>query len=382
MNKSSKILFEGSPIFRNRSGVGQYVYRLLDKLLAIDKDNSYYIFGFIFAGKKFQEPYKKLPRNARYKLIRLLPSKVHNVLSRRLFVPPIDVLTGVKADLTIFTNFVRTPLPLGSKSITFIYDLSFITFRKFSNDKNAQLLTKQAAIAARKSDKIVTISANSKREIVEEYGIDPAKIEIVHPALDHSVYYQRPANEQKSVARKFQIDGEYILYTGTIEPRKNIVGIIEAYTKLPADLKRKYMLVLAGGKGWKDEEIRQSLAKHSEERIVLTGYVADEDLPALYSGASLFVFPTFYEGWGMPPLEAMACGVPVVCSDNSSLPEVVGSAALTISANDTKALTREMTRVLTDKKLAAKLVKAGYLQAKKFDWGKSARKLKEIIDSI
>lgn len=376
-----KILVEGSPIFRNRSGVGQYVYRLLGKLLEIDKDNNYFIYGFLFAGKKFNPPYKKLPKNARYNLIRLLPLKINNVLSRRLFVPPIDVLSGIKADLTIFTNFVRTPLPLGSKSITIIYDLSFITYRQFSNDKLAKFLTKQTAIAARKSDMIITISKNSKREIVEHYGVDPSKIEIVHPALDHAVYYPRSIKEQETVAKKFGINNSYILYTGTIEPRKNIIGIIEAYSKLTDEVKNQYMLVLAGGKGWKDEEIKRCLAKHSDENIILTGYVDDKDLPALYSGASLFVYPSFYEGFGMPPLEAMACGVPVIASNNSSLPEVIGDAGIMVDAHDTVDLSRQMKRVLTDNKLAKDLKKKGILQAQCFDWKNSAKNLKQIINS-
>lgn len=377
-----RILVDGSPIYRNRSGVGQYLYRLFQELFKVDKKNSYKIYGFLFVGKKFEAPYKKLPKNVDYRLIRYLPSKVHNVLSRRLAVPPIDLLTAYKPDVAIYTNFVRAPLAFGGKTITFIYDISFVTHRQFSNDKNARLLNKEVPKAVKKSDLIITISKNAKEEIIKHYGADANKIQIVYPAVDHKMFHRSGRGEMAKVQKKYNLSKKYILYTGTIEPRKNIVGIIDAYKALPQQLRDEYQLVLAGGKGWKDEEIKRSLAAAKGENIRLTGYVKDEDLPPLYSGASVFVYPSFYEGFGMPPLEAMACGVPVITSNNSSLPEAVGIAGITINAEDTKALTQNIKRVLTDEKLAKNMIKEGYLQAKKFSWTVSAAKLKDIIDTI
>jgi len=377
-----KVLIDGTPIFRNRSGVGQYLYRLFHELFKLDKKNSYKIYGFLFVGKKFEAPYNKLPKNVSYRLIRYLPSKVHNVVSRRLVVPPIDLLTAYKTDVAIYTNFVRAPLSFGGKTITFIYDISFLTHRQFSNEKNARLLNKEVPKAVEKSDLIITISENAKEEIIKHYGADASKIRIVYPAVDHKMFHRSGKNEISKVKKKYNLSKKYILYTGTIEPRKNIVGIIDAYKALPQRLRDEYQLVLAGGKGWKDEEIKQSLEAAKGENICLTGYVRDEDLPSMYSGASVFVYPSFYEGFGMPPLEAMACGVPVITSNNSSLPEAVGIAGITINAEDTKALTKNITRVLTDEKLAKNMIKEGYLQAKKFSWTVSAAKLKDIIDTI
>lgn len=380
--KQLKILIEGSPMFRSRSGVGQYVYRLFDALFALDKTQHYTIYGFMFMGKKLFDPYQGRAYNISYRLVRWFPSKVLNVFSRRLFVPPIDLMTTSKPDLFVFTNFIRPPLPLGSKSISFIYDLSFIYHGEHSDKKNRQIMTREAPKSARKSDAVVTISENSKNEIIKYCKIDPAKVHIVHPALDHKEYYPRTSVEQATVAKKFEIKGEYILFTGTIEPRKNIIGVLNSYAELPQKIRDKYTLVLAGGKGWNDQEIYKRLNELKPEKIIMTGYVADEDMPALYSGASLFVFPTLYEGWGMPVVEAMACGAPVITSNNSSMPEAGGDAAIFVDAQDTQNLTKQIERVLSDKKLAGDMVKKGIAHASKFSWEKSAKNLKKVIDQV
>ena len=379
---SKKILIEGTPVFRSRTGIGQYVFNLCNELFKQDKENKYIIYAYIFLGKKFTSPFKKLPSNVRFKLIRYLPSKIVNLVSRRISPLPVDLLTATSPDIILFTNFVRGPIVTNAKTITIIYDLSFMLFNEFSNSKNSELLLKQVPKSISKSDKIITISQNSKQEIINHYKFNPAKIEIVNPAINHAVY--RPANKQ-SIDRgktKYGIKGQYILYTGTLEPRKNIVGILEGYSALPKNILNSYTLVLAGGKGWLDEEIEEKLTELKGLNIIRTGYVADEDLPALYSGATVFVYPSFYEGFGMPPLEAMACGTPVITSNNSSLPEVVGEAGIMIDAKDTKALTKSIEKVISSKKLQNEMIKKGIVQAKKFSWEKSAKKLYELIQSI
>lgn len=377
-----KVLVEGTPAFRNRTGVGQYVFRLFDALFQTDHTNQYYLYGLLFFGKKFEPPFKTQYKNVHYRLIRYFPSKVYNVLSRRVVVPPIDLLTAMNADITIFTNFVRNPLPLGSKSIVFIYDLSFKLFSQYSNDKNSYLMNKEVGKSAEKSDMIVTISENSKKEIIDTYKVKPEKIAIINPAIDHQDYYPRSQKEQAKVKKKFKIEKPYILYAGTIEPRKNIVTLLDAYAQLPSAIRESHGLVLAGGKGWKDEDIYKKLEEYKDLTIILTGYVADDDLPALHSGAEVFVFPSHYEGWGMPPLEAMACGTPVITSNNSSLPEVVGDAGIMIDANDTKGFTTSITKVIKDKKIQQKMVSAGIKQAQNFSWKKSAAKLHKIIEEL
>jgi glycosyltransferase involved in cell wall biosynthesis len=377
-----KILVEGSPIFRTRSGVGQYLYRLFNKLMDQDPGNTYTYYGLLFVGKHFIPPYKH--KNARYHLVRFFPQKIYNILIRRFQVPPIDLLTGQKPDLVMFTNYVHPPLVYNEKSIVFVYDLSHISYEEMSDTKNAQLLRKKVPHAVNRANAVITISEYSKNDIVREYGVDPQKIHIVHPALYHHEYYPRPELQQKAVAKKFGIKGKYILFTGTIEPRKNIERLLDAYAALPQTIRDEYTLVLAGGKGWKDQGIRTKLENLQQkgEKIIVTGYVNDADLPPLYSGASLFVFPTLFEGWGMPVVEAMACGTPVVTTNNSSMPEAAGDAAIMVDAHDVKALTDEIEHVLNDKKLAESMVKKGIKHAAQFSWEQSAKDLKKVIDQV
>lgn len=377
-----KILIDGGPLFAQKSGVGQYLHRLLEALFELDRENNYYIYSFLFFGKKLKKPYRKTYKNLHYRMVRYLPSKLYNVISRRLFLPPGDIMTGINPDVAIFGNFVSLPMPLGAKKVTFIYDLSFELHKEKAHNKNSYVLLKRVPQSVAQSDIIVTISENSKREIIARYNTPQEKVKVINPAVNRSIFFPRDEAEQAVIREKYGLSSHYILYTGTLEPRKNILGILGAYHALPRDVRDKYSLVLAGGKGWKDSEITDRLAGLSDLDILVTGYIPDEDLPPLYSGASLFVFPTFYEGWGMPPLEAMACGTPVITSDNSSLPEVVGGAGMMIDAHDTEDLSRQMVRVLTDKKLASSLVQKGKEQAAKFSWEKSAKQLSEIIEDL
>ncbi len=308
--------------------------------------------------------------------------KVFNAIVRKLTSPPIDIMLGSRPDLFIFPNFVRYPLPLGSRAIAVIYDLSFVLHSEHTARRNRQFLTRYVPRTINKSQHIITISQNAKDEIVQYYGADPDKISIVSPALDHEFFYPRPMAEIDAVTRKYAITKPYILYAGTLEPRKNIRGILDAYTSLPPEVRASYSMVLAGGRGWLDREIQAQLESLRHLDIVTTGYVPDEDLPALYSGASVFVYPSFYEGFGMPPLEAMACNTPVIVADNSSLPEVVGDAGVLVDANDAASLAHHIEKVLGDPALADDLRRKGLERAKASTWDESARRLLAVINKV
>lgn len=375
----SKILVEGSPMFRNRTGVGQYTYNLLRHLLTLDKKNQYVIFGFLLAGKKFVPPIPETA-NVRYKLIRYFPSKAFSLLSRKLLPPPVDLLLAQSFDIAMFTNFVSTPLVKTKRSLVVIYDLSYIFRPEYTNKKNLELLKKQVPKSLARSNHIVTISENSKTEITNYFKVPADKITVVTPAVNHRLFKPQPDKTVERIIAKYGIKKPYILSVCTLEPRKNLKGVLDAFEKLPEDVKSAYMLVLVGGKGWLSGELEakydQLAGKHS---LIKTGYVPDEDLPALYSGAAVFVYPSFYEGFGMPPLEAMACGTPVITSDNTSLPEVVGDAGVMIKAEDTQKLSSAIHAVLSSDKLAATMKAKGLVQAKKFTWEESAEKLLQII---
>ncbi len=376
-----KVFVEGTALFGQRTGVGNYTKNLLDALFRLDRTNHYTIFGFRFLRPAKDKPIPESPRLG-YRFIRYIPKKGFNAIVRKLTAPPIDVMLASRPDLFLFPNFVRYPLPLGSRSVAVIHDLSFVLHGQHTARRNRQFLLRYVPTTIKKSQHIVAVSENAKNEMVSHYGADPDKITVINPAIDHDFFRPRPQPEIDAVRKKFGIVKPYILHTGTLEPRKNIAGILNAYTKLSPQVRESFSLVLAGGKGWLDREIKAQLDTLKDFDIILTGYVPDEDLPALYSGASLFVYPSFYEGFGMPPLEAMACNTPVVASDNSSLPEVVGDAGILVDAHDTTGLALHIEKVLYDPALADELRRKGLERAKAFTWEQSAGKLLAVINHV
>ena len=375
---------EGNPFFGDRTGVGQYAKRLIESAIKLPSKNKYEVI-------RLTMPFKKLPTmpinvsdNFRYRIVRWMPPFVYYQLFKRLpWVPAYDRVALRKYDVLLFFNFVAFPVSNNTKYIPVLYDISYILHPAFSSPKNREYLEKFVPKTINKAAHIITISENSKNEIVEYYKIIPSKITIISPAVNHKEYYPKPKAEIEKVRTKYMISKTYILSVCTLEPRKNLLGVLNAFANLPEHIKTAYSLVLVGGKGWLDGELESKYNELSKKySIIKTGYVDDDDLPALYSGAELFVYPSFYERFGMPPLEAMACGVPVITSNNSSLPEVVGDAGIMIDANDTRALTENIVRVLMNPVLQQSMQKKGLAQSKKFTWEKSAKKLNEIIESI
>jgi len=242
-----RVFVEGTPLFRQRTGVGRYTKNLFAALFRLDETNRYTIFSFAFLGRGAKR--RPIPASARvgYRFIRYIHVKVFNSIVRKLTSPPIDIMLGSRPDLFIFPNFVRYPLPLGSRAVAVIYDLSFVLHSEHTARRNRQFLTRYVPRTINKSQHIITISQNTKDEIVQYYGADPDKISIVSPAIDHDFFYPRTMPEIDAVTRKYAITKPYILYAGTLEPRKNIRGILDAYASLPAGGAR---VVFHGARRW------------------------------------------------------------------------------------------------------------------------------------
>lgn len=386
-----KILIEGSPLLRqragylsNRSGVGNYSYNLLKAAIAQSPNFNWEVIGFRSLKDKMRraKPGRWMFPKLKHHFVPLMPREIYTRLIRFGLAPRFDIISSQHGNVFLFPNFVRFPVSKNARSAVIVYDLSFIKFPQFASKRLLAYLSKAVPISVAKADKVITISQNSKQEIVEAYQAAPEKIDILYPAVDHKLFKPQQKETIDNIKRKNKIGDSYILFTGTLEPRKNIIGLLNAYAELPRHLQNQYQLVLAGSKGWLGDELEERLHQLKHLPIKLLGYVPDEELPPLYSGASLFVYPSFYEGFGMPPLEAMACGCPVITADNSSLPEVVGRAGLLVKAKDTSAISKAMVKVLSDKKLAGQMSKAGLEQAKKFSWGKSAKQLVQIFNNL
>ncbi len=312
-----------------------------------------------------------------------LPERFYSGLLHYMNVIPYNLLSRTQGDVYVFPNFSRPPMLGSAKSITFIYDLSFARIDALNTPRHKKFLDKEVKGAIRRSSRIVVCSESTKNDLVALYGAEEESVSVIYPAADESVFRPQQKAEITRVRDKYKLPAKYILYLGTIEPRKNVAALMRAYAVLPAKVKSEYSLVLAGGKGWMDEEIEGTFdALSKENSIIRTGYVEDKDKPGLYGGASLFVFPALYEGFGMPVLEAMACGVPVITSNTSSLPEVVGREGATVDPGDEASLTDQMASLLTNSKLAETSRQHGIKQAARFNWADSGMKLAEVIQDV
>lgn len=343
------------------SGIGHYTAALLkqvDKLL----DKPEYAHYEVTLGVPWRIGYRIKRFGFRnFRIVRMpIGPRVANKLKMYGVLPPIDLLYGKQT--YVFPHFSSWPT-MSSPSVPVIYDLSFVLHPEFSADLNTRFLVKQTKLAAERATKVITISTNSKKEIADHYKVKSEDISIVYPIIDKHSFYPRSASEIKTVRAKYGVFGKYILFVGNIEPRKNLATLLRAYAMLDAKQLQDYSLLLVGAKGWKDGEIHELITALQSKGLKVVqpnGYVTDEDMPSLVSGASIFTYVSRYEGFGIPPVEAMFCGTPVISSDNSSLPEAVGSGALLVEANDTKQISEAIERLLDDQKLQKKLVEAGF----------------------
>lgn len=376
-SKKVKIFVDGEVLVHPHfSGIGHYTADLLraaDKLLYDDS----YAHVTIELGVPFRQKHKL----ARFGFENLavrgmpLPTRMTNGLKQRHKLPPIELFFGKR--IYVFPNYSSWPT-LHGKNIPIIYDLSFVHHSQFVEPQNQKFLVEQVDRSIKRADKVITISKNSAKEINEYYGYPEKDIALLYPAVDTRKFYRRSEQEMKYVKARYGIMHDYILFVGNIEPRKNLISLLKAYRALPKETQKKFALLLIGAKGWLDNEINQTIIDMRLEGLNVmqpTDYVVDDDLPALYSAASAFAYVSRYEGFGIPPIEAMACGTPVVSSDNSSLPEAVGEAALKVEATNIKSIAAAIDRLLKDQVLRQQLIEKGYQQVMRFSWEESARKL-------
>lgn len=301
-----------------------------------------------------------------------------------MFIPiPYRIFFRSNADISHFFNYIAPPGVRG-KCVAVVHDMAYQSCPQTVSKKTLYWLKMSLKRSCRHADHIITDSEFSKTEIIKYLHIHPKRITVIPAAVDHSIYHTGYSQEQiQKVLDKLNIEREYFLYLGTIEPRKNLVKLISAYAKLCRKEENVPQLVLAGGRGWLCDDIY----KKAEElglgnKVLFTGYIDQEDSPVLMCGAKAFVFPSLYEGFGMPPLEAMACGTPVIASNATSLPEVVGDAGILVDPHSEKEIYMAMKTLLEDDEYRDRLRMRGLERAKKFTWERSARRLMNVYRKL
>jgi glycosyltransferase involved in cell wall biosynthesis len=257
-----------------------------------------------------------------------------------------------------------------------VHDLSFLRVPQCADPGLRAFLERAVPRSLVRAARVLADSENTKRDLIELLNVAPEKISVVPAGIEPRFQPVGDTALMAGVRARYKLPEWFILTVGTIEPRKNLSRLITAYSQLRRQTGLPHALVIAGKEGWLFEGIYEQVAREGlSECVLFPGFVADIDLPALYTLADVLAFPSLYEGFGLPPLEAMACGTPVVTSDNSSLPEAVGSAALLVNAEDTDGLTEALARVLGDADLRGRLTELGRAQAARFTWPEAARRL-------
>lgn len=364
-----------------RSGVEEYTINLLSRLLSFDKNIKFKLFCNAFKQAELNYDWLKRP-NIELKKFYWPNRFIFDPAAKFLKLPKIDKLLG-GCDVFFAPHFLLSPVSKDCKKIVTFHDLSFEYFPEFFSWRkrfwHASLAPRARAAEA---DKIIAVSESTKDDLVDLYGVAGEKIKVIYSGVGEEF---RPLAKQEcqAVARKYNLPANFILYFGTLEPRKNVVGLIEAYNifraKLPSGDSAP-ALVLAGNKGWLYEEIFRTVNNSPyRQDIKFIGFVEPSDKPQLFNLASLFVYPSFFEGFGFPPLEAMACGAPTITSHTSSFPEVVADSALMIDPYNFGEIAWAMQEVWQDENLKKSLVADGLERVKNFSWDKCAR---ETLDSL
>lgn len=378
-----RISLELQPCLKNKSGIGIYTYELAKRLQYYPGcDLTGDIFNFLNRNNIVKDV---AGLNFNKRTCTLFPYGIYRRIWHKLPIKYNDLFKD-KVELYHFFNFIVPPRIEG-KVINTIHDLTFLLYPDTMSEANLKRITQDIEYSIKRSDKIVTISQSSKRDLISKLHILSKDIEVIYPGVDYELFAAKCSEEEVARVRmKYHLPTTYVLYMGTLEPRKNIESIIKAFSLLRQQTSKDMShvkLVLAGKKGWMYDSIFEQVETLGlKDEVIFTDYVAEEDKPIIYSQAKVFVFPSLYEGFGIPPLEAMAASVPVITSNVSSLPEVAGDAALMVEPTDTSALASHMYDILTNEAYAKLLVQRGLVQAKKFNWNDSVKQLYALYESV
>jgi len=349
------------------AGINWYIRNLLTYLPGVDRDNRYT--AFIGDGR-FTGPGLAL------KLSRLPTSRPSIRIFWEQVVQPF-ALQKERVDLLHALAFV-TPLLSPCPSVVTIHDLSFLLYPEGFKRSKRFYLGLFTRLSARRARRIIAVSKSTKRDVVRLLGVSPGKVEVVYSGIVEAF---RPLAEDRVTAfrSKRGLPERFILFVGTIEPRKNVTRLIEAFATLRPCDPAPWKLVIGGAKGWFYEDVFARVGQLGlEGQVMFPGYIPVSELPLWYNAAELFVYPSLYEGFGLPLLEAMACGTPVVAANTSSLPEVVGQAGLTVDPLDVEGLAEAMRRALDDEALRQEMRERGLQRARGFSWTKTAQETVQV----
>ena len=369
--RGRRIAIDAHMVGTHETGNETYIRGLVGGLHTVDAYNAYLLYT--------TDPALLPPRlvNGRFQPRRISPGgnipRVGYAMPRAARHDHLDLL---------HVTYTLPPF-LRCRTVVTVHDISYAFFPQAFSRRDRLLLSVAVPSSMRRADRVITVSESARRDIIRHYRIAEHKIVAIPEAAEEHFTPIRACDDLARVRTRYQLPERYILAVGNLQPRKNLRRLIEAFAFLKGAERVPQRLVLVGKGLWRESEIFDDIrARGLEGEIIATGYVPDADLPALYSAADVFVYPSLYEGFGLPPLEAMACGTPVIASTASSLPEVVGDAALLVDPLHTGELVMALRRVLTDGALHQHLASAGVVRAAHFSWAETARRTLAVYHDV
>jgi glycosyltransferase involved in cell wall biosynthesis len=358
-----------------RTGTENYAFYLIRALLALDADHRYRL--YFDRSLPISPPHLFPPGHWEARVIPFPRLWTHLRLSWEVSWHPPELL---------FVPAHVLPLLHPRRSVVTVHDLGFRIFPQAHRPFDRWYLEWSTRYHVRTAAHLLADSEATKADLIAAHHIPSRRVTVVYPGRNESLRRVEDPAAIGVTKTRYGIHGDYILYLGTLHPRKNLSRLVEAFAlfRQEAGLRAsRWKLVLAGGKGWRYESLFHRVADLGlADEVIFTGYIAQDDLAPLLSGARCFAFPSLYEGFGFPVLEAMACGTPVICSDTSSLPEVAGEAALLVDPTDTEAWAGGLHQLLTDAELECSLVQRGYHRAQAFSWERAARQVLRVFAEV
>lgn len=370
------VALEGQSLFGPRTGVHRYAAELVLRLPPALPQTQFEFLCFDFLGRRGVTPPVVAEAGLRPRRVRLIPGRVYYRLLRYGIAPAVRT----RAHMAIFPNFVtwnvgRIP------TVPVIHDVAFFRHPDYIEQSNLDFLRRALPRTVARAWRIVAASEHTRRELMELMGVAGERVVVARSPLGEP--FRRALRGAEPRADPSH-DTPYLLFVGTLEPRKNVEGLVRAFSTLPAARERALRLVLAGGFGWRTEGIRAEIARAHASGLLVEqrGSVDDAQLIALYRGALALVLPSHHEGFGLPVVEAMMAGCPVISSNTSSLPEVAGPAALLVDPLDAEEITTAMYRVLHDEDLRLQMIQDGREWVSRFSWEQTALATREVLASI